>query len=114
MTFGNEGEALVALTTGRATPEDLREIVTSYPQLRATVALYPATDAPLLHWLSDLGDPAVALALARRTTSSATPESWKAAEPAFRGGEAQPEAPGETTPESPPVGEPTSPSRRRR
>jgi len=28
MTFGNEGEALVALTTGRATPEDLREIVT--------------------------------------------------------------------------------------
>jgi len=74
MTFGNEGEALVALTTGRATPEDLREIVTSYPQLRASVALYPATDAPLLHWLSDLGDPAVSQVVATRNAAPAVAE----------------------------------------
>ena len=30
MTFHNEGEARIALTTGTATPEDLREIVIVY------------------------------------------------------------------------------------
>lgn len=71
MTFGNEGEALVALTTGRATPEDLREIVTRYPHLRATVARYPASDAPLLDWLADLGDPAVSQVVATRNAAPA-------------------------------------------
>ena len=68
MTFGNEGEALVALTTGRATPEDLREIVTAYPQLRTTVAAYPATYPALLDWLADLNDPAIGRVLAERST----------------------------------------------
>ena len=66
MTFHNEGEALAALMSGGASPEDLREIVTGYPHLRAAVTLYPATDTALLGWLSDLGDPAVAQALASR------------------------------------------------
>ena len=69
MTFGNEGEALVILITGKATLEDLREIVTDYPRLRATVALYPATDAALLGWLANLGDPDVSQALASRQPS---------------------------------------------
>lgn len=47
ITFHNEGEACIALTTGTATPEDLREIVTSYPLLRAPVAAYPAIEAAL-------------------------------------------------------------------
>lgn len=53
MTFHNEGEALAALMSGGASPEDLREIVTGYPHLRAAVTLYPATDTALLGWLSD-------------------------------------------------------------
>ena len=52
MTFHNEGEALAALMSGGASPEDLREIVTGYPHLRAAVTLYPATDTALLGWLS--------------------------------------------------------------
>lgn len=72
MTFGNEGEAWAALMGGTATSEDLREIVTRYPNLTVVVAAYPATDPPLLEWLSNLGDPAVTQALASRQRSRLT------------------------------------------
>ena len=66
--FRNEDEARIALTTGTATPEDLNEIVTSYPQLRTTVAAYPATYPALVDWLANLHDPAVNQALAAPST----------------------------------------------
>jgi hypothetical protein len=49
-------------------PAELREIVTDFPALRPLVATHPATDGPLLGWLSALGDPAVDQALLWRAS----------------------------------------------
>lgn len=66
--FRNEDEAGTALAAGTATPEDLNEIVSSYPPLREQVAAYPTAYPALLDWLAHLGDPAIDQALAGRNT----------------------------------------------
>lgn len=73
MTIHNETEASALLSAGRASLDDLREIVTSYPQLRPAVAAYPGTDDPLLGWLASLDDLAVNQALATRNRFAPQP-----------------------------------------
>ncbi|NLI86208.1 MAG: hypothetical protein GX440_12650 [Propionibacterium sp.] len=86
MTIHDEVDASTLLMTGRASLEDLREIVSNYPHLRPLVAAYPGTDEALLGWLASLGDPVVNQALvARRPTDAIpvlTPSSWSASAPA--------------------------------
>lgn len=73
MTIHDEVEASRLLMTRRASLEDLREIVSNYPNLRPLVGAYPGTDEALLGWLADLGDPVVNQALAARRPTDATP-----------------------------------------
>lgn len=73
MTFADERAALAALTSGQATPVDLREIVVTYPQLWPAVAAYPGTDDPMLGWLRDRHDPQVDAALAKRAAGASEP-----------------------------------------
>ncbi len=54
-------------------PAQLAAIVQYRPDLWADVALNPSTYPELLQWLSMTGDPAVAPALAQRTTTSTPP-----------------------------------------
>lgn len=67
MAFPNARAAVAALAARSATLEDLREIVTAFPELRPVVAAYPDTDEGLLSWLRELQDPAVDAQLAKRT-----------------------------------------------
>lgn len=79
MTFCNEDEARAVLTRGTATPQDLNEIVSSYPSLLPTVASYPTVYPALLDWLASLGDPAINQALATRRTENLQDPSIDAA-----------------------------------
>ena len=73
MAIADVRSALAALADGSATPEMLREIVTSFPTLRPVVAAYPGADDALLAWLGGLHDPAVDIQLAKRTGVVAPP-----------------------------------------
>ncbi len=79
MAYADESAALAALSDGTAIPADLRQIVVTYPNLRAAVAAYPGTDEAMLGWLGDLHDPGVDAALAARArppaAAPAAPES---------------------------------------
>ena len=72
MAIADVRSALAVLADGSATPEMLREIVTSFPTLRPVVAAYPGTDDALLAWLGGLHDPAVDAQLAKRTGVATT------------------------------------------
>lgn len=60
-----------------ATPEVLRHLAATRPDLRAIIASNPATDAALLAWLSSLNDPTIQSALNGRQNPSFGPETWR-------------------------------------
>jgi len=66
MPFPDARAASAALSQRSATAEDLREIVTKFPQLRPAVAAYPEVDQALLDWLADLHNPLVDAQLNKR------------------------------------------------
>ena len=72
MPFQDERAAAARLAAGPLGPEELREIVTTFPGLRPHVAAHPSTDAPLLGWLAGLHDPVVDQALAWRASRGGT------------------------------------------
>jgi hypothetical protein len=61
--------SLVAAARDPNTPlEKLANLAYDHPELRSAIAENPSTYPDLLGWLEELGDPAVAAALARRNS----------------------------------------------
>lgn len=81
MTYPDARAAVAALASGSAGPDDLREIVGSFPELRPVVAAYPAADESLVGWLRDLHDPAVDAQLSRRSDAPAATSPLPPADP---------------------------------
>lgn len=80
----NADDGQGAATDPGATPESLRHLAATRPELRAAIASNPATDEALLAWLGSLGDPAIQAALDARR--SPRPENGPWPQPALASG----------------------------
>lgn len=72
MVFPDSAAATLRLASPDVTQTELAEIAQNFPQLRPQVAAHPIAYDALLHWLSELRDPAVDQVLAARRSSQQT------------------------------------------
>ena len=66
---GGGGEVRRKAADPHATPQDLAQIAFAHPQVRATVAINPATPANVLEWLASQEDPRAVAAIGAYSTT---------------------------------------------